>query len=63
MPGELAPSLKHNSARHVEAAKYHEMMKDKDTVIIDVRNAYESAIGYFLFLFLFWFPPDFRPQR
>ena len=46
LPGELAPSLKHNSARHVEAAKYHEMMKDKDTVIIDVRNAYESAIGY-----------------
>ena len=37
----------HSTAFHLEADKYHEMMKDKDAVIIDVRNYYESAIGHF----------------
>ena len=44
---ERAPMLKTNAALHVEADEYHELMKDKDAVIIDVRNAYESAIGHF----------------
>jgi rhodanese-related sulfurtransferase len=30
-----------------EADEYHEAMKDPEAVIIDVRNAYESAIGHF----------------
>ena len=47
LPGELAPSLKRNKAKHVEATNYHKMMEASDTVIIDVRNAYESAIGHF----------------
>ena len=47
LPGELAPSLTRSSAKHVEADNYHKMMEAPDTVIIDVRNAYESAIGHF----------------
>lgn len=47
LAGEVAPSLHRNQARHVPADRYHEMMTEKDTVIIDVRNAYESAIGHF----------------
>ena len=47
LAGELAPSLKENSAQHVEADEYHRLMEQPDTVIIDVRNAYESAIGHF----------------
>jgi predicted sulfurtransferase len=45
--GDAAPSLNDNDTLHVEATKYHKMMQKKDTVIIDVRNAYESAIGHF----------------
>ena len=44
---ERAPSLDKSQAQHVEADEYHELLKDKDAVIIDVRNAYESAIGHF----------------
>ena len=42
-----APSLQKFAGHHLEAADYHEAMTAKDTVIIDVRNAYESAIGRF----------------
>ena len=45
--GIKAPSLTRNGGKHLEADAYHEQMKQKDTVIIDVRNAYESAIGHF----------------
>ena len=45
--GIKAPSLARHSGKHLEADMYHEQMKQKDTVIIDVRNAYESAIGHF----------------
>ena len=45
--GIKAPSLKRHSGTHLEADQYHEAMKQKDTIIIDVRNAYESAIGHF----------------
>lgn len=44
---EKAPSLKKFAGEHLEADQYHEAMKDPETVIIDVRNAYESAIGNF----------------
>ena len=44
---EQAPELQSSRARHVEADEYHDLMRDKDAVIIDVRNAYESAIGHF----------------
>jgi len=47
LEGKKAPSLKHHSGQHVEATEYHKMMCNPDAVIIDVRNAYESAIGHF----------------
>ena len=47
LAGENAPSLRENGTKHLNAIDYHNMMKEKDTVIIDVRNAYESAIGHF----------------
>jgi predicted sulfurtransferase len=47
LPPESAPSLFRNEAKHVPADEYHRMMGEKNTVIIDVRNAYESAIGHF----------------
>lgn len=42
---EKAPSLKQNKSKHVNAIEYHEMLKDKDSVVIDVRNHYEVDIG------------------
>jgi len=45
--GDKAPALETNKALHLEAHDYHEAMKDPDSVIIDVRNQYESAIGHF----------------
>ena len=47
LPSEVTPQLKTSHARHVEADEYHQLMTDPDAVIIDVRNAYESAIGHF----------------
>jgi len=47
LEGVKAPSLKHHSGKHLEAHQYHKQMQQEDTVIIDVRNAYESAIGHF----------------
>jgi len=49
LEGEIAPSLQ-NGGQHLEAPDYHKMLVDKKgppTVVIDVRNAYESAIGHF----------------
>jgi predicted sulfurtransferase len=47
--GAVAPSIEDFSGKHLEAHAYHKMLskKDNNTVIIDVRNAYESAIGHF----------------
>ena len=47
LAGEKAPSLRKFAGEHLEADAYHHAMKDKDTVIIDVRNNYESSIGSF----------------
>mmetsp|Transcript_25839 Transcript_25839/g.39700 ORF Transcript_25839/g.39700 Transcript_25839/m.39700 type:complete len:559 (-) Transcript_25839:169-1845(-) len=44
---DKAPSLEHFAGEHLEAAEYHKAMAEPDTVIVDVRNAYESAIGNF----------------
>lgn len=48
LPGLMAPSLKENKAKHLPADEYHKMMAEPDTVIIDVRNFYESNIGHFV---------------
>ena len=47
LSGEKAPSLSKFAGIHLEADEYHKAMAEKDTVIIDVRNAYESNIGCF----------------
>lgn len=44
---DKAPSLQQFAGTHLEADDYHKAMQDPNTVIIDVRNAYESAIGAF----------------
>lgn len=45
LEGEKAPSLSHFSGNHLNADEYHKAMADKHTIVIDVRNAYETAIG------------------
>mmetsp|Transcript_20447 Transcript_20447/g.50824 ORF Transcript_20447/g.50824 Transcript_20447/m.50824 type:complete len:554 (-) Transcript_20447:199-1860(-) len=47
LDGVKAPSLNRHSGKHLDAIEYHKKMQEKDTVIIDVRNAYESDIGHF----------------
>mmetsp|Transcript_24551 Transcript_24551/g.67779 ORF Transcript_24551/g.67779 Transcript_24551/m.67779 type:complete len:552 (-) Transcript_24551:449-2104(-) len=47
LDGIKAPSLNRHAGEHLEATDYHKQMEQKDTVIIDVRNAYESDIGHF----------------
>lgn len=47
LSGEKAPSLSKFAGIHLEADEYHNAMAEKDAVIIDVRNAYESNIGSF----------------
>lgn len=44
---EKAPSLKEYGGVHLDADEYHEAMKDPETVVIDVRNQYETLIGSF----------------
>jgi UPF0176 protein len=36
-----------NKGVHVDAAKFNELIEDPDTVLIDMRNHYESEIGHF----------------
>mmetsp|Transcript_79459 Transcript_79459/g.177971 ORF Transcript_79459/g.177971 Transcript_79459/m.177971 type:complete len:509 (-) Transcript_79459:81-1607(-) len=47
LPVEAAPSLKDNGTQHLEATEYHKLMSEPNTVIIDVRNRYESELGHF----------------
>ena len=50
LEGELAPSLDTHAGSHLEAHKFHDMLQDSngpDSVVVDVRNAYESCIGHF----------------
>lgn len=47
LPSEIAPRLHSSEAKHLEATEYHELMKDPEAVIIDVRNFYENNIGHF----------------
>lgn len=36
-----------NKGVHVDAAKFNELIEDPDTVLVDMRNHYESEIGHF----------------
>jgi predicted sulfurtransferase len=45
-----APSLKSHQGDHLDALEFHNMLEDKkgpETVVIDVRNYYESVVGHF----------------
>ena len=46
LAGERAPAIQ-MSGVHLEPKDYHEKMREDNTVIIDVRNHYEAAIGKF----------------
>eukprot|EP00536_Pseudo-nitzschia_multiseries_P015429 jgi/Psemu1/218062/e_gw1.886.17.1 len=45
LEGEKAPSIEKFGGEHLTAVDYHNALQDKNTVVIDVRNAYETAIG------------------
>jgi predicted sulfurtransferase len=47
LSGDKAPSLTRFAGTHLEAKDYHDAMLDPETVVIDVRNAYETNIGRF----------------
>ncbi len=36
-----------NKGTHVDAQKFNELVEDKDTILVDMRNHYESEIGHF----------------
>ena len=44
-----APSLQQSAGTHVEADEFHSMLEeeDKPTIVLDVRNVYESTVGHF----------------
>jgi len=46
LAGSRAPSV-HKTGVHLEPEAYNKKMKESNTVIIDVRNHYEAAIGQF----------------
>lgn len=45
----VAPSLQHSAGTHVEADEFHKMLAEDETptVVLDVRNVYESTVGHF----------------
>jgi len=45
LEGEKAPSIDKFGGDHLTAVDYHHALRDPNTVVIDVRNAYETAIG------------------
>jgi UPF0176 protein len=36
-----------NSGKHVNAAEFNAMTRDPDTIVVDMRNHYESEVGHF----------------
>eukprot|EP00927_Polykrikos_kofoidii_P056354 TRINITY_DN50495_c0_g1_i1.p1 TRINITY_DN50495_c0_g1~~TRINITY_DN50495_c0_g1_i1.p1 ORF type:complete len:526 (+),score=87.35 TRINITY_DN50495_c0_g1_i1:61-1638(+) len=47
LPVSKAPSLKKNGTQHLEAIEYHKKIAEPNTVIVDIRNRYETEIGRF----------------
>lgn len=47
LPGNKAPSLARFGGTHMDANDYHNAMLDPNTVVVDVRNAYETTLGQF----------------
>lgn len=47
LDGDKAPLVKQHGGTHLEPAAYHQKLAESNTVVIDVRNHYEAAIGHF----------------
>lgn len=47
LDGEKAPPIQRYSGTHLEPEEYHKKLAESNTVVIDVRNHYESIIGHF----------------
>lgn len=47
LEGSKAPPIQKYSGIHLDPKEYHQKLAEKDTVVIDVRNHYESIIGRF----------------
>ncbi len=45
LANDRAPKLATNSAVHLEADAYHDALRDSNSVVVDVRNQYETEIG------------------
>jgi len=48
LEGQKAPPIQQYSGVHLEPKHYHKKLAESNTVIIDVRNHYEAAIGRFV---------------
>lgn len=47
LEGDKAPPIRNYHGTHLEPSEYHQKLAAEDTVVIDVRNHYEAAIGRF----------------
>lgn len=47
LAGSRAPTIARHGGTHLEPSAYHAKMHEENTVVIDVRNHYEAAIGRF----------------
>ena len=59
LDGEKAPPIEYTGV-HLQPAEYHEKLAQSDTVVIDVRNHYEAAIGRFSAPHSKWLDPKMR---
>jgi hypothetical protein len=48
LEGSKAPPIAKFSGTHLEPKDYHQKLGESNTVVIDVRNHYEAAIGHFV---------------
>ena len=60
LEGSKAPPIAKYQGTHLEPKDYHEKLAEKDTVVIDVRNHYEAAIGRFAPPNSQWLDPKMR---
>jgi predicted sulfurtransferase len=57
--GEKAPPMEYTGV-HLQPRDYHEKLEEDNTVVIDVRNHYEAAIGHFAPPGAKWLDPKMR---
>jgi len=60
LEGTKAPPIAKYQGTHLEPKDYHHKLAEKDTVVIDVRNHYEAAIGRFDAPNSQWLDPKMR---